>query len=341
MLVSVILPCRNEAEHLRECLASILRTTWPREALEVLVVDGDSDDASRAVAQDVAAQHPEVRVLDNPRRTAPAAMNVGLADAHGEIVVRMDAHVRYPAEYITRLVTRLVTSGADNVGGCVETLPASDSHRARAIARAISHPFGVGNSYFRIRTASARWVDTVPFGCWRRALFARVGGFDEELVRNQDDEHNARIIRRGGRILLDPQIVAQYVARATFAQLARMYFQYGRFKPLVARKVGRVTTVRQLAPAAFVLALVFGFLLAPVWPATLLALAGVLVLYGSLALACAAHAAARDGIRAVLATVTAFAVVHGAYGAGYLVGLVRLLPGVAAPSDPTAVPLSR
>ena len=138
----------------------------------------------------------------------------------------------------------------------IATLPADRTAVARAIAVALSHPFGVGNSYFRIGVSEPRWVDNVAFGCWRREIFSRVGVFDEEMVRNQDDEFNHRVIRRGGRILLVPGVVSQYFARRTLRQVARMYFQYGYFKPLVAKKVGRVMTVRQLIPALFLASLV-------------------------------------------------------------------------------------
>ena len=338
--LTVILPCRNEAGHLAECLASVLSTPWPLEDLEVLVVDGASDDGSREVALRWSAQHPSIRVLDNPRRTAPAALNIGLAHATGDVIVRMDAHVRYPTDYLPRVVVRLLESGAWNVGGCIDTQPGVDTHVGRAIARAIAHPFGVGNAHFRTGARAPRWVDTVPFGCWRRDVFRRVGGFDEDLVRNQDDEHNARILRAGGRILLDPAIRAAYIARRTLKQLARMYYQYGLFKPLVVRKVGTLTSVRQVVPAAFVAAVGIGTLVGLRAPLVAAAVAALVAVYATTALYCAARAAWRDGPRAIAALVAAFAVVHVSYGWGYLVGLRCLLPGTP-PGGPVSLPLSR
>lgn len=341
MLVSVIIPSRNEAAHLGACLDSVLHGTWPRERLEVLVVDGASEDGSREIAGRYAREHDLVQVLDNPARSAPAALNIGLSRARGEIVVRMDAHVRYPPDYLERLVMRLESTGADNVGGCVATVPAAETVVAHAIARALSHPFGVGDSWFRIGGTTPRWVDTVPFGCYRRETLMRLGGFDEDLIRNQDDELNARLRRRGGRILLDPNIVVEYVGRATYRQLARMYFQYGLFKPLAAWRAGGAITLRQLVPP---FAVAMGAALAVAALVSFPALATLAVLgvtYVAVAMVAAAQALRTDGVRAGLALVFAFFTLHVAYGWGYLRGLVRFWGRAGSPRVGASLPLSR
>jgi hypothetical protein len=340
MRLSVILPCRNEARHLAACLDSILSGTWPLDALEILVVDGESDDGTAGIAAAYADRHPAIRVLQNPRRSAPAALNIGLAVATGDVVVRIDAHVEYPRDYLERLVGQLVATGADNVGGRVETIPGAPTIVGRAIARAMSHPFGVGNSRFRLQTTAPCWVDTVPFGCFRREVFTRLGAFDEDLVRNQDDEYNARIIRAGGRILLDPSIVARYVARSRLRQLGRMYHQYGVFKPLVVQRIGAVTSARQLAPVALLSALAFCALAGAFVPAAWLAGAAILASYLAAAAGAAVQASREDGVRGVIARASAFIVMHVAYGAGYLRGIARLLRSGPAPAH-RLVPLSR
>jgi glycosyltransferase involved in cell wall biosynthesis len=341
MRLSVILPCRNEVRHLARCLDSLLNGTWPQDSLEILVVDGESDDGSVDVAVAHAERHPVIRILANPRRSAPAALNIGLAAATGDVIVRVDAHVEYPGDYLERLVAQLVATGADNVGGRVETIPGAPTIVGRAIARAMSHPFGVGNSRFRLRSSSPSWVDTVPFGCFRRDVFTRLGEFDEELIRNQDDEFNARITRAGGRILLDPSIVARYVARPRLRQLARMYHQYGVFKPLVVRRIGAVTSARQLAPVTLLVVLAGCAAAGLVHPAAWRAGLSILVLYLVAALAAAAHAAREDGIRGIGARAWAFAVMHLSYGAGYLRGLVRLMHPPSPGTPHQLVPLSR
>src|SRR5438445_576499 len=210
--VSIVVPCRNEAQYVRSLLDSILANEYPRDRLEVLIVDGMSDDGTRSVIWSYSRRHPVIQLLDNPNRTTPCALNLGISRARGTIIMRMDAHAEYPPNYIADLVAWLERTGADNVGGACLTLPADATATARAIAAALAHPFGIGNARFRLGTDEPRDVDTVPFGCFRRDVFERVGLFDEELVRNQDDEFNFRLLRAGGRVLLVPGAVCRYPA---------------------------------------------------------------------------------------------------------------------------------
>jgi hypothetical protein len=192
---------------------------------------------------------------------------------------------------------------------------------ARAIAVGLSHPFGVGNSHFRIGSSAPRWVDNVPFGCYRREVFDRIGLFDEDLVRNQDDELNLRLIRNGGRILLVPTIESTYHARDSLRKLWRMNYQYGYFKPLVIRKIGAVMTVRQIIPGTFVLSLITAALLAPFsWPFELLFVAIAAAYLGGCIVA-ALTSIRRCGARAALALLAVFPVIHFAYGTGFLRGI--------------------
>ena len=324
-LVTVIVPCRNEGKWIGRCLQSILDNDYPGDRLEVLVVDGMSDDATRQVIEPFAASHPRLRLVSNEKKITPTAMNLGIAAASGSVIVRMDAHVEYPGNYISSLVKLLEQSGADNVGGVCQTLPAGNSAVAQAVALAMSHPLGVGNSHFRIGSSAERWVDTVPFGCYRREVFERIGLFDEELVRNQDDELNLRLIKHGGRILLSPQIVCKYFARDSLAKLWRMYYQYGYFKPLVVRKVGGVMTLRQLLPPLFVLSLIVTVLAAP-WSRLALVVAAVIAGSYLLAIgAVAARAGRRHGWAVAAALFGVFPALHFSYGLGYLRGFVEFL----------------
>lgn len=341
--LSVILPCRNESLFLGPCLDTLLATRYPLDRLEILIVDGMSDDGTRDVALQYAERYPFIRLLDNPRRVVPTALNIGIGAATGDVIVRVDAHALYPAEYLPALVDALLRSGADNVGGRVVTLPQNESPEAWATAIALSHPFGVGNSRFRLAgSGKPCWVETVPYGCWRREVFQRVGGFDEELVRDQDDEFNYRLLRAGGKILLLPDVVSYYFARSSLRHTAMMMYQYGFFKPLVARKVGRVVTARQLAPPALVLGLLVGAALAP-FSAVAAVLWGLLAgVYALAVLICAFTAGRSQGLRCATALVTVFPSLHLAYGWGYLRGLwgARIMRGRRW-RDPAAVPLTR
>jgi glycosyltransferase involved in cell wall biosynthesis len=318
--VSIAIPCRNEAPYIAGCLASILASDYPMDQLEILVADGRSDDGTREILQRHAAEHPCITVLDNQQMSTPAALNLAIRSASGSVVIRMDAHVLYPPDYVRQLVEALEETGADNVGGVLETIPADTTPTARAVALGLSHPFGVGNSHFRTGTRERREVDTVPFGCYRREIFDRIGLFDEELVRNQDDEFNFRLIARGGRVLLLPEVTCRYFARRSFRQLARMYYQYGYFKPLVARKVGRVMTARQLVPSMLIAALLGSAALSLWVPAAAAAFGSLAALYAGCVLACAAAAAGTD-LRCGLALAAVFPTLHFSYGIGFIRGI--------------------
>jgi glycosyltransferase involved in cell wall biosynthesis len=342
LLISVIVPCRNERYYIAECVESIIANDHGSNGLEVLVVDGMSDDGTRAVLKECTKRWPTLICLDNPARTTPAALNIGIRRARGQIVIRMDAHCRYPVNYISSLVRWLEQSGADNVGGMCRTLPGSDALIARAIAVTLSHPIGVGNSHFRIGTSTPKWVDTVPFGCYRRSVFDWIGLFDEELVKNQDDEFNQRLIKNGGRILLVPDIIVDYYARDSIGKVARMYYQYGYFKPLVARKLGRVGTLRQAVPATFVLSLAITLLFASWMMWARWAFIGILGAYLVIILGVVLSSLARNGAGVSGLLAVTIPVVHLSYGLGSLSGmfhfLLRRLPG---PRNAAEVHISR
>jgi glycosyltransferase involved in cell wall biosynthesis len=338
-LVSIVIPCRNEREHIIPCLDSILAGDFPLDDLEILVIDGMSDDGTAGLVQRHAAIHRVVRLIYNPQRVVPSALNIGIRAARGEIILRMDAHVEYPSNYVSGLVRWLDRTGADNVGGCCVTLPSTGTPMARAIAIGLSHGFGVGDSLFRLGVTEPRRVDTVPFGCFRKALFARMGLFDEELVRNQDDEFNLRLIRAGGTVLLVPGIVSYYRARTTLGRLARMFYQYGYFKPLVARKVGRVMTVRQLVPAGLVTCVALSGMLAPWVQAAQILFAIAVSSYLLAVVTCAGSIGVRHGIRVMLALLLVFPTLHWSYGFGFLRGILEFI--LLGRHPIRSVPLSR
>jgi GT2 family glycosyltransferase len=340
--VSIVIPCRNEARYIQPLLDCILASAYPRDRFEVLVVDGMSDDGTRDVVAEYASRDPVIRLLANPRRITPCALNLGIAAARGSVIVRMDAHADYPPGYVGDLVDWLHRTGADNVGGCWETCASDGSATARGIAAALAHPFGIGNAQYRLGTTRPRDVDTVPFGCFRRDTFERVGLFDEELVRNQDDEFNFRLIKAGGRVVLVPGVVCRYYARRSLGQVARMFYQYGYFKPLVAWKVGRVMTLRQLAPATFVVSLILAGLAAPWIGVARIAGGLVLAAYAAVDVGCSVSLAIRQGVGVGVTAAAVFPALHLSYGWGFLRGLVALRARARGRlADLSSTPLTR
>ena len=322
-MLTVICPVYNEEKYIVECMESILRQDYPKDDLEVIFVDGMSTDGTRAMVDGYARQYPFIHLLDNPRRIVPTALNTAIRAAKGDLIARIDAHAKYPDNYLSLLARKLQTLEADNVGGVCRTLPAKDTPLCQAIAAALSSPFGMGNSYFRIGADHDRQVDTVPFGFFHRSLFDRIGMFDEELIRNQDDEFSGRIIREGGKIFLIPEVVIDYFARDTIGKVSRMFYQYGLFKPLVNRKLGKPATVRQFFPLAFVLALIVGAGLCFAHRLFRYLYIAMLGLYLLLALWFGKKLA--KNWRVLLWMPLVFFVVHVSYGWGYLRGLLKLV----------------
>ena len=319
--ISVIIPCRNEENFIGRCLDSILAQDYPKELTEILVVDGMSEDGTRSIIANTINKYPFVKLLDNPHRIVPSALNIGIKAALGRIIIRMDAHNRYEADYISKCVKYMLEYDADNVGGIWVTLPARDTLLAHSIALALAHPFGVGNAHYRIGAKEPIYVDTVPFGCYKREVFDKIGLFDEDLVRNQDDEFNLRLIKKGGKILLVPDIVSYYYARDSLSKVARMFYQYGYFKPLVVQKVGGVLTWRQMMPALFVVSLAGTAILSVFLKPFIWLFLIVASLYLAANLGASVHAAVRKGLKFFPVLPLVFATLHFSYGIGYLKGI--------------------
>jgi len=224
--VSVVIPMYNEERFIGQCLDSLASSTFPAVQLEVLVVDGGSSDRSREIVAGRACRFSSLRLLDNPKRFPGAAMNIAIANASGDYVVRMDAHTEYPPEYISAVIEELQRTGAAAVGGCCVTCPGAPTLLARAFALFAQQPFGVGNSRFRLGRGGA-FVDTVPFGAFRRALFARMDGFREDLRRHEDYEFNARIRAAGGEVYLSDRICSYYYNVATWGRFLRQAWRGG------------------------------------------------------------------------------------------------------------------
>jgi GT2 family glycosyltransferase len=315
-LVSIVVPCLNEERYIVALLDALAVQDYGPADIEVLVADGGSTDASRVLVRGYASPFRRLELVDNPNRITVSGLNAGMDAARGDCWIILGAHSHVRADFVRASVEALRRTGAACVGGPIETIGEGDV--GRAIAAAMSSPFGVGNAKFRYADIEAD-VDTVPFGCYRRVVWDIVGRFDETVDGADEDSYNARIIEAGGRIVLVPSIRSSYYPRRTLRGLARQYWEYGAAKgTLLAR--GRPLQVRHFVPAAMVtggsaLFLVGTFLRPARWLFRGLGLA-----YVATGLFTARRAAARTGGAPLLVTFGAMATMHVAYGAGFVYG---------------------
>ena len=326
-MVSLVIPCRNEEKFIGSCLDSIIANDYPKESLEVLAIDGMSEDGTRAVLEDYAKEYRWIRLLENPKRITPVALNMGIATAKGEIIIWMSAHNQYGKNYISRSVESLNKYGADNVGGTMKTLPRLDNFIGHAIVASLSHRFGVGNSYFRVRTDEPKWVDTVFGGCYRREVFDRVGLFNESLVRGQDMEFNLRLKKAGGKTLLVPDIVSYYYARSDIKSFWTHNWTNGLWAilPFIYSPIMPVSW-RHLVPLVFVGSLLVTAALGLLWAPFFWLFLTILGSYVLVSLAASFQIAWRErDPRYLILMPFVFGMLHFGYGLGSLWGVLKVL----------------
>ena len=343
--VSIILPCRNEEKFISSVIDNIINQDYDINYIDFLIIDGMSDDNTREIIDRYKKAYSFIHLVDNPKRTVPYALNIGIKNSTGNIIIRLDAHAEYPPSYISTLVYYLDKLGADNVGGVWETFPSSNTKEAKSIATALSTPFGVGNAEYRIRYSVSREyveVDTVPFGCYRREVFDRIGLFDEDLTRNQDNEFNERLKKAGGKIYLIPNLKIKYFARESYSKLFKMQYQYGYFGPLVDLKLKRPTRLRRYIPTLFVLSLILPLLMMPVDTRFGLVSAISLGLYILASVFFSLYELyRRKNISLFPFLAYAYLVSHISYGIGYIAGVWDFLLKKKHLHKKVEVPLSR
>jgi succinoglycan biosynthesis protein ExoA len=329
--VSVIIPVRNEEGFIGRCLQALAEQDYPHELFETIVLDGGSRDATESETR-LTAETMGLTVFyaPNPKHTTATGFNLGLTLAHGDIVVRLDGHTRVAPDFLNANVRMLELSGADAVGGPIETRGHGDV--GRAIAKAMSSPFGVGGTAFRDEDAAEQWTDSVPYGAYRREVFERLGGLAEDVDRGEDDEFNYRLVQSGGRILLSPSIRSTYYCRSSYGELAHQYWRYGLAKAKVLQRHPGHLHARHLVPSALVTALAGGALLGGVnkrfgW---LAALAGGAYSVASLL---AASKETGDEPEQAPRVAAAYACMHLPAGAGLIVGFAQGLLGRRQPAN--------
>lgn len=318
--VAVVIPCRNEKDYIKKCVESVINSNYPKHLLDVLVVDGLSDDGTIDIVTTISESYPNVKLLNNEKQTTPFALNIGLKYTKADVKIILGAHAEVDPNFIAENV-KVLNDHPDVgcAGGIIENVYETD--RARQIGLAMSSVFGVGNAHFRTGTKDG-YVDTVAFGAYREEVFEKIGYFDEDLTRNQDDEFNFRLLKNGFKIYLSNSIISRYYVRASYEKLFKQYYQYGYWKVYVNKKHSTVTTVRQLIPMLFVLYLVFGLLFSLLVPTFfVLYVFGILVYFGGAFYFAFKVSESKD----ILNVVYSFLILHLSYGLGYIKGMIDFM----------------
>jgi glycosyltransferase involved in cell wall biosynthesis len=323
--VSIIIPCYNERSTIDLLLDSLSDQTYPQTDMEVVIADGGSTDGTQDIIHHWAGDHPELKIklVNNHARTIPSGLNTAIRASSGEIIVRLDAHSKPNRDYVQRVVTALEEDRGDNVGGVWDIQPGSDHWIARSIAAAAGHPIGVGDALYRY-TGKAAYVDTVPFGAFKRDLLERVGMFDETLLTNEDYEFNVRIRKDGGKIWLDPDIRSVYYARKNLKELSQQYWRYGFWKQQMLRRYPETLRLRQALPPLFIITLLLLLLLSPFFTLAFFTLLGIVAAYIMVLFLAGVQLSLKNkDLPMLLGVPLSIACMHFSWGSGFLWGIIR------------------
>lgn len=324
--VSVVIPCFNEERFIGKALAQ-LADQYDPALYEIIIVDGLSADRTREVVEEFRQSRPEltIKLIDNPARVIPTALNLGVLAASGNIIARMDAHAVPSPGYIQRCVEVMQQGHTGVVGMPCRVISASDGTMARAIAGAVSHPFGIGDAKYRLSESGPlqESVDTVAFACFRKSLWQELGGFNESLLTNEDYDFNYRVRRSGREVILDRTGHCDYFARGTLKSLAVQYFRYGGWKAEMIRLQPGSIKLRHLVAPAFVLSILVLSLAGLIWPPVWWLLLGELAVYFALSLVAGWQTArkASGGIGMMLVMPLVFVTIHLTWGSSFLLRL--------------------
>ncbi|MBP7087696.1 MAG: glycosyltransferase family 2 protein [Candidatus Omnitrophica bacterium] len=326
--VSVIMACRNERDYIAKSLTSLLKTTYPLDKLEIIVIDGESTDGTREALEEMASKNNIVKVLTNSKKIIPAALNIGIKNSQGEIIIRADAHAEFSSDYISKCVEYLHKTDAWCVGGTLETASLADTLIAKAIVAVLSSPFGVGFSYFRIGK-EPRYTDTVPFGAFRKEVFNKIGLYDECLVRNEDNEFSSRIIKNKGKIFITPEIKSTYYARTNLKSFLENSYANGLWNAFIQRFYPYAFRWRHFLPLVFFMGCVLVFIsliLGVILKATYLySVSLILVPYFLVNILSSLTFIKKLKMRSFILTIGLYFLFHFVYGYGILKGWMLVL----------------
>ncbi len=316
--VTIIIPCRNEKKYIHSFIQSLLSQDYPSDRIEVIIADGMSDDGTKEILKEICATHGHIHVVENPKKIVPTGLNIAILAARNNIILRLDMHTEYAPDYVLKCVETLMRTAAGNVGGPARTT--ANSLLQKVIASAYHSSFAVGGATFHFEDFEGE-VDTVPYGCWRKETLIKIGLFDEEFVRNQDDELNFRLQKSGMKIWQNPEIRSWYHPRNSLGKLFKQYYQYGYWKVRVILKHRRPASLRHLVPGAFVFTCFLLIVLTPFVPILRWILLGVLAFYALFLLVGSIVTSGKSSWLYFPILPVVFTVYHMAYGMGFLHGL--------------------
>lgn len=317
--VSVVMPIYNEEKYIGKCIQSLLNQDYESNKMEWIFVDGCSKDRTKEIISEYIAKYPKlINVIDNPNKTVPYAMNLGIRKARGKYIVRLDAHAEYSSDYISKCIYYLEKTGADNVGGVLETK--SHGFVGNAVAMMLSSKFGVGNSQFRTNGKSG-YVDTVPFGAFRRETFEKYGYYDERLTRNQDNEMNYRIRKNGGKIYLAEDIKLAYYCRDSIKGIADMAVKNGKWNIITMKLCPGAMGLRHFIPFIFLLSIIAFMIVICFLPKIAILFLLELITYLLLDVYFSIRAA--ENYKCVPLLIILFPIFHLSYGFGSLLGVIN------------------
>jgi len=326
-LVSIIIPCRDEEKFINKCLDSIIANDYPKNRFELLVVDGMSNDGTRGILKHYVQKYSYIRRLDNPKKITSCALNIGIKNSRGELILWMSAHNKYEKEYISKCVKYLVRYNADAVGGIIKARPRKDNLIEKSICIATSHSFGVGKSYHKIGSKNQQWADTAFGVCYKREIFEKIGTFNEKLVRGQDMEFSLRLKKAGLKTLLSPDIVSSYYPRTEFKSFIKHNFTNGVWA-ILPFKYSSIIPIswRHLVPFVFVSSIITTgalsiFFLASFW--LFLSIVGLYFLF-NIYFSTKIFIKERNLIY-LLAMPIIFASLHMGYGLGSIWGVLKII----------------
>ena len=325
LLASIIIPCLNEEKFIGKCLDSVLANDYPQGKFEILAIDGMSADKTREILKKYIKKYPFIRCLDNPKKVTPCALNIGIKNAKGNIIIRMDAHAAYKKDYISNCIKYLRKYQADNIGGIWKIKSRKNNLMGNSIALASSHIFSGGNAYYRIGCKKPMQVDTVPFGCYKKNIFKKIGFFNENLVRSQDMEFNLRLKKAGGKIVLHPKIISYYYTRSTLRDIFKHRFKDGIWAIYPLRFIKMPLSIRHYVPLGLALSLII-LAIASFFNSVFLILFLLEVfLYFTVNIFCSCQIAIKRRIyKYLLILPIVFFVQHISYGLGSIYGTIKL-----------------